>query len=72
MNVYTKILKIFKILNWEVCERHLWKIYPNLFFQTISSTQLLNFETCVIDVLTDLHDMSHFHENTTFSSTWRH
>ena len=53
MNVYTEILKIFKILKWEVCERHLWKIYPNLFFQTISSTQLFNFETFVIDVLTE-------------------
>ena len=52
MNVYTEILKILKILKWEVCERHLWKIYPNLFFQTISSTQLFNFETFVIDVLT--------------------
>ena len=52
MNVYTEILKILKILKWEVCERHLWKIYPSLFFQTIFSTQLFNFETLVIDVLT--------------------
>ena len=55
MNVYTEILEILKIWNWEVCERHFWKICPNYF-----SIQLFDFETFVIDVLTFLLVMSHF------------